>query len=218
MTWHDCKLTHLIKIGPEIFMITTTIFYSFVCIYWTVYCLRIYYHSFESYCVVLSKYQKIMASFPFIFCWRKHVFWMIIQIFTENHFFSNVWTADSLNMVDPSFFSFLKDLHADNTLVTNKYTKNIKWVWMGLTDARWRIFLEIDEKLLTSAKLVKRIIFENNKRVAFQWGVIHPNQLSDLEIRAVQIGRRKSRRQQELSVIPYRSSKHRNFAKLLGNV
>ena len=130
----------MIQIGPEIFMITTTIFYSFVCIYWTVYCLRIYYHSFESYCVVLSKYQKIMASLPFISCWRKHVFWMIIQIFTENDFFSNVWTADSLNMVDPSFFSFLKDLHADNTLVTNKYTKNIKWVWMGLTDARLTYF------------------------------------------------------------------------------
>ena len=45
-------------------------------------------------------------------------------------------------MVDPLFFTFLKDLHNDNLLVANKYTKNIKWGWMGLNDATWRIFLK----------------------------------------------------------------------------
>ena len=55
-------------------------------------------------------------------------------------------------MVDPSFFRFLKDLHTDNPLVASNYTKNIKFGWMGLNDATWRIFTEIDEKLLKSAK------------------------------------------------------------------
>ena len=55
-------------------------------------------------------------------------------------------------MVDPSFFRFLKDLHTDNPLVANNYTKNIKFGWMGLNDATCRIFPEIDEKLLKSAK------------------------------------------------------------------
>ena len=44
-------------------------------------------------------------------------------MFTEKHFSSNFGTADPLNMVDLSFISFLKDLHTDNTLVANKYTK-----------------------------------------------------------------------------------------------
>ena len=50
---------------------------------------------------------------------------MIIQIFTEKHFSSNFSTAN--NKVDASFFSFFKDLHTDNTVVANRYTKNIKW-------------------------------------------------------------------------------------------
>ena len=78
---------------------------------------------------------------------------MIIQIFTEKHFPSNLWTADILNMIDPSFCSFLRDLHTDNTLVANKYAKNIKWGWMVLNEVTWYIFPEINEKLLTSAKI-----------------------------------------------------------------
>ena len=132
----------MIKIWSNIFMITSLFWlrqhfsvmtslvfirnfgnYTFVCIYWTVYCLRINYHSFESYWVVLSKYQKIMASLPFIFSWRKHIFLVIIHIFTEKHFSSNFWTVDPLNMIDPSFFSFLRDLHIDHPLVANMYTK-----------------------------------------------------------------------------------------------
>ena len=53
--------------------------YSFIYIYWTVYCRRMHYHSFKSYWVVLSKYQKIMALLPFNFSWRKHILLMIIQ-------------------------------------------------------------------------------------------------------------------------------------------
>ena len=68
-----------------------------------------------------------MALLPFIFCWRKHIFLIIIQIFTEKHISFNLWKVDSLNMVDHSFFSFLRDLHTDNPLLANKYTKNIKW-------------------------------------------------------------------------------------------
>ena len=145
----------MIKIWPKMFMITlifclrqhfslmtSLIFiqnfgnYSFIWIDWKVYCLRINYHSFESYWVVLSKYQITMAPLPFIFCWRKHIFLMNIQIFIEKHFFSNFWTADPLNMVDPSFFIFLRDLHTDlhlhHPLVASKYTKNIKYGWMTL--------------------------------------------------------------------------------------
>ena len=50
--------------------------FSFVCNYWT--------YLFGSYWVVLSKYQKTMASLLFIVYWCKHIFLMIIQIFTEN--------------------------------------------------------------------------------------------------------------------------------------
>ena len=33
---------------------------------------------------------------------------MIIQIFTEKQFSFNFWTADPLNVVNPSFFSFFE--------------------------------------------------------------------------------------------------------------
>ena len=172
--WHYYKWTHMIKTGPNIFRITSLfclpqlfsvmtslIFiqnfdnYSFVCIYWTVYCLRIYTTHLKAIDLFLQNIKSL---------WRhNHSFspdvsifsyLMIVQILTEKHFSSNFWTADPLNMVDPSFFSFLKYLHTDNTLVASKYTKNIKWGWMWLSDATWRIFPEIDEKLLASAKIL----------------------------------------------------------------
>ena len=43
---------------------------------------------------------------------------MIIPIFTEKHL-SYFWTADPLDMVDLPFFSFLRDLHTDNTLASD---------------------------------------------------------------------------------------------------
>ena len=63
-------------------------------------------HSFESFWRVLLKYQKILSSLQFILCWRRRIFLMIIQIFTEKYISSNFWTADPLSMVDFSFFSF----------------------------------------------------------------------------------------------------------------
>ena len=93
-----------------------------------------------------------MVSLPFSFCSRKHIFLMVIQIYTEKHFSSKFWTTVLLNMVGPSFFNFLRDLHIDNELLANKYTKNIKWDWMGLNDATWPIFCKIDEKLVTFSK------------------------------------------------------------------
>ena len=195
---------------------------SFVCIYWTVYCLRMHYHSFEGYWVVILKYQKVMASQPFIFRWRNHIFLMIIQIFTIKYFSSNFWTIDPLNMVDPSFFSFLRDLHTDNTLRTNKYTKKIRLGWMELNIATCHIFLELmincDVSKTITWNVLKRIIFENNNVIALQWGDIHSNRTNGLEIRAIErlkIGRQKRWRQEDISDRPLR---HRKFAKLLGNV
>ena len=151
ITWHDFKLTHMIMIMPNIFMITSLfclrqhflvmkslIFiqnfgnYSLVCIYRTDYCPRIHFHSFKSFWVVLSKYQKIMVSLSFIFFWLKHIFLKIFQIFTEKHFSFNFWTANPLNMVDLSCISFLRNLYTDHPLVAKKYTKNIKMVLNGV--------------------------------------------------------------------------------------
>ena len=73
-----------------------------------------------------------MASLPFISCWCKYIFLIIIQILTEKSISSNVWIAEPLNMADLSFFSFLRDLHTDHPLVASTYTKNIKKDWMGL--------------------------------------------------------------------------------------
>ena len=100
--------------------------YSFICNYWTVYCLRIIYHLFASFVAVPLKYEKIMASKPFTFYLRMHIFLTVIQIFTEKYFSSNFWIADPLNMVYLYLFSFLRDLHTDNRWMANKYTKHIK--------------------------------------------------------------------------------------------
>ena len=99
--------------------------YRFFYIYRTGYFLRTHDYLFESYWVVLSKYQKIMAPLLFIFGYHKHIFLMTIQIlWLKKHFFK-FWNADPLNMIDPWFFNFVRDLHTDNPLVANKYIKNI---------------------------------------------------------------------------------------------
>ena len=85
----------------------------------------------------------------FIFCWRKHIFLMIIQIFTEKHFSSNFWTANPQNMSDPHFLAFWEIY----ILITHCWpTKNVKWNWMGLNDVTWLIFPEIDEKTADVSK------------------------------------------------------------------
>ena len=94
ITWYYYKLTRMIKIEPKDFMIV-----SFLCF-------RIHYHLFESYWVVLSKYQNVMASLPFVFCLSKHIFLMIIQIFTERHFPLVFGPLISWTRLIPHFLAF----------------------------------------------------------------------------------------------------------------
>ena len=47
-----------------------------------------------------------MTSLPFIFCWRKHIFSIIIQIFTEKHFSSKFWTAGPWTWLTLHFLAF----------------------------------------------------------------------------------------------------------------
>ena len=49
----------------------------------------------------------------------------------------NCWSPGHL-----CFFSFLRVLHTGNPFLVNKYIKNIKWDWMWLNDATWRIYLK----------------------------------------------------------------------------
>ena len=172
----------MIKIGSKIFMITSLfclrqhfsvmtslIFiqnfgdYSFVCIYWTVYFLRIHYHSFESYLVVLSKNQKIMASFPFIFCWSKPNFLIIIEIFLKNIFPLVFEPLIPWTWLTPHFFSFLKDLHTDNhrwPINTPKTSNGVEWCHM--TYFSWNRWKTAYVSKNIAWKVVKCIIFKNN--------------------------------------------------------
>ena len=129
---------------------------SFVCNNWTVYCPRIHYNLFKSNWVLPSKYKKIMVSLLFIFCWCMHIF-LMIQIFTQKHYLSNFWTGDHLNMVDSSFCSFLRELHSNNILAASKYTKNLKWGWMGLNDATWH-FLLLSTRMGKNKKIIRSFV------------------------------------------------------------
>ena len=84
------ELYYIIYYYYTIFILLYYIYTIFILLlYSIIYCLyylRTHYHLFESYWVVLLKYQKTVASLPFIFCRRKHIFLMIIHIFTEKHF------------------------------------------------------------------------------------------------------------------------------------
>ena len=91
---------------------------------------------------ILNNYDVITISF--MLKWEYFLYW--------KQFFSNFWSTDTLNTVDLSFYSFLRDLHTDNTLVANNYTASIKSDWMGLNNVKWCVFLETDEILLMSAK------------------------------------------------------------------
>ena len=120
--------------------------YSFIYIYWTVYCRRMHYHSFKSYWVVLSKYQKIMALLPFNFSWRKHILLMIIQKeffflllskLTQNNPINRKMSQD---LLISDFFFFWKALLCDvkkdcmmpwsiflKSLKTADISKNVAW-------------------------------------------------------------------------------------------
>ena len=154
----------MIKIGQEVFRITSLfclrrrysvktslifiqnfVNYSFVCIYWTVHCPRIHYDSFENYWIVFSKYKKLMVSLPFIFCWRKHCFLMIIK----NNFF--LFDCHKLVKNNPINTKMSQDLfeHTMNISYpflfekTGNVSKNITW------------------------KVFKRVISENINIIAF---------------------------------------------------
>ena len=97
-------------------------------IYRTVYCRRIHYHSFESCWVFLSKYQKIMASLPFTFCWRKQILLTLIQ----NFFF----LFDCHNVLKNSLINtkMSQDLFQPTLNIFHLFLKiwrcDIKWDWM----------------------------------------------------------------------------------------
>ena len=82
--------------------------------------------------------------------------WLFKFLLTKQFFF-NIWTADNLNIVDPSFCSFLRDLQIDNTLLMSA-----------------KILLKVDQRHNISVQSI----------IAFQ-GVIHPNRISDWKIRAI---------------------------------
>ena len=106
-------------------------------------------HSFKSYWIVLSKYQKAMASLTFIFCWRHHIFLMAIQ----KHFFFHLVVITHSKIIQSTHKSvrICSDILSTFPIIfwkSSYVTSNgIKW------DATWGIFPEIDEKMLTSSKI-----------------------------------------------------------------
>ena len=58
-----------------------------------------------------------------------------------------------MNIGDHLFFKFLRDLQTDNPLVIIKYTKIIKWGWMGFSDATWHIFPEVNKNCWHQQKI-----------------------------------------------------------------
>ena len=146
---------------------------------------------------------------------------MIIQFFTEKHFSTNFRTTDPLNMVEPTIFSSLIDLHTDNPLVANKYTKNIKWAWIGLNDATWRIFPEVGEKLLKNhMKNHMKSNFWKRQHNSFPMrGYSSKMEKSGSEIRAIQmLGDQKADISKKFQPHSTDAPRHGNSVKLLGNV
>ena len=108
---------------------------SFICNYWTVYCLRIIYHLFASFVAVPLKYEKIMASKPFTFYLRMHISFTVIQIFTEKYFSSNFWIADPLYMVYVYLFIFLRCQQKYHMMFESNNIIDLQW---GVLRPNWR--------------------------------------------------------------------------------
>ena len=162
-----------------------------------------------------------MVSLPFIFCWRKHIFLMIIKIFIEKVFFSNFWATDPLNMVDPSFFSFLRDLHIDATVVANNYTKKHKWGWMSLNDATDVFFLKSIKNCWSNQKYQTVVKDGQTHNIWEQQHNSFPMRghsfQSDTWLKNwchLKVGRRKSWRRLEISVTPYRLPQVQKFCEI----
>ena len=88
-----------------------------------------------------------MVSLAFIFCWRKHIFLLIIQ--------KEPFLYDSHNLLKKiqSTQKWVKTCSKITLNVSYLFLENLAmWRQMGLNDNRSVIFPEIDEKLLASAK------------------------------------------------------------------
>ena len=136
-----------------------------------------------------------MASLPFNFCWHKHIFLMIIQIFIPLIFELLIpWT-----WLTPCFLPFWKTyIMITYWWLINilKTSNGVEWGWMMPHDVFfWNQWKTVDICKNITWKVVKSIISENNNIVSFQWRVIHPNRTSCSEISKIQIGRWQSRHQ-----------------------
>ena len=86
IAWHNNKWTNMIKIGQKILMITSLFYLRQYFLWWhrwflsKLLAISVLSVTTEPTCL----YQKTMASLLFIVYWCKHIFLMIIQIFTEN--------------------------------------------------------------------------------------------------------------------------------------
>ena len=116
-----------------------------------------------------------MTSLPFIVCWRKHIFSIIIQIFTEKHFSSKFWTAGPWTWLTLHFLAFWEIY----ILITHwwpisipKTSNGVEWCYMTHFFWSWWKTAMSAKK---SHKKWSSIILENRNIIAFQWGVIQTN-------------------------------------------
>ena len=115
---------------------------------------------------------------------------MIIHIFTEKHFSSNFWSADTLNMVDP-FFSFweiyILIIHWWPICIP-KTSKGVECCSLMPHDV---FFLKLMKNCWSQQKNHMKggqtHIIDINNVIAFHQGVIYPNWTSGSEIRAIQM-------------------------------
>ena len=93
---------------------------------------------FESYWVALSKYEKIMVSF--IFCLQKHIFLIIIQIFTESLIFELLvpWTCLTLHFL--VFWEIYILITHWWPIIMPKTSNGVEWSWITPHDL---IFLKL---------------------------------------------------------------------------
>ena len=121
-------------------------------------------------------------------CWNKHLFLMIIQIFTEKHFSSNFSTADPQTWLTPHFLAIWEIY----ILISHWWPINIPKTanevqWCHVMYFSWSLQKTAVVRKKITWKVVKHIIFKNKNIIAFQWGVFYPNQTSGSEIRAIQM-------------------------------
>ena len=128
------------------------------------------------------------------------MFLMIIYIFTEKHFSSNFEPLMPWAWLTPHFLVFweiyIQITHWWAVSVTKTSVVLNGAEWCHTKYFSWSRWKTDDFSKNIAWKMVKSILFVNNN-IAFPWGFIHPNWTSGSVIRAIQIERRKSRRQIE---------------------